>query len=163
MQSKILLMYEKKTRLTYEFSCRSPSGIVKELYPKTVPIRPSLVSAQLPFLHLLLVVASYLRLLFWRRCHTQDYSEHEEEDVAYAQYEKYDCERLHFNSCFSASKYKYSFRNTQVFFAKNSCSPKTYQSAKGLYGNGEITTPTRGSWRGSQQLTEAAQDCMLSL
>ena len=49
------------------------------------------------------------------------------------------------------------------FFAKNSCSPKTYQSAKGLYGNGEITTPKRRSRRGSQQLTEAAQDCMLSL
>ena len=49
------------------------------------------------------------------------------------------------------------------FFAKNSCSPKTFQSAKGLYGNGEITTPKRRSRRGLQQLTEAAQDSMLSM
>ena len=86
--------------------------------PEIISIRPPLVSAQLPFLHLLLVVASDLCLLFRRRCHAQDYAEHEEEDVAYAQYEKYDCERLHYNSCFSASKYNHSFWNTQVLGLK---------------------------------------------
>ena len=73
---------------------------MEEIIPEKSSIQLPIISAQLPFLHLLLVVASDLCLLFRRRCHAQDYAEHEKEDVAYAQYEKYDCKRLHFNSFF---------------------------------------------------------------